>query len=137
MTDAERRLWYLLRCHRFGGTKFKRQAPVGNYIVDFVCFEQKVIIEADGGQHADNLNDRRRDDWLNSQGFRVLRFWNNDILKNTQGVMEMISSALVCPGAGSPSLGSLRSPPSPTRGEGTPEPAAPVVIINKPIPIMI
>ncbi len=119
MTDAERRLWYLLRAHRFAGVKFNRQAPIGNYVVDFVCCDRKLIIEADGGQHADNPKDRRRDDWLMSQGFRVLRFWNNDVLKNTQSVMEVISDAL-SEAKVSPSPGSLRSPPSPTRGEGTP-----------------
>ncbi|HKS65400.1 MAG TPA: endonuclease domain-containing protein [Xanthobacteraceae bacterium] len=94
MTDAERRLWYLLRAHRFSGYKFKRQVPIGRYVVDFVCFDRKVIVEADGGQHADNPADRSRDEWLHSQGFLVLRFWNNDVLKNTQGVMEVISNAL-------------------------------------------
>ena len=119
MTDAERRLWYLLRAHRFGGVKFNRQAPLGPYVVDFVCFSRKLIIEADGGQHADNPNDRRRDEWLRNEGFRVLRFWNNDVLKNTQGVLEMIAMALAEPGPTSPSPGSLRSPPSP---EGKPSP---------------
>ena len=94
MTDAERRLWYLLRAHRFSGYKFKRQVPMGRYVVDFVCFDRKVVIEADGGQHADNLADRSRDERLQSQGFRVLRFWNNDVLKNTRGVMEIIANAL-------------------------------------------
>jgi len=120
MTDAERRLWYLLRAHRFSGYKFKRQVPIGRYVVDFVCFDRKVIVEADGGQHADNPADRSRDEWLQGQGFRVLRFWNNDVLKNTQAVMEVISNALETSGVQSPSPGSLRSPPSPTRGEGTP-----------------
>ncbi len=114
MTDAEHRLWYLLRAHRFAGVKFKRQAPVGHYIADFVCFDRKIIIEVDGGQHAGNARDRRRDEWLTGQGLRVLRFWNNDVLKNTDGVLSMIADAL----GTSPSPGSLRSPPSPTRGEG-------------------
>jgi len=118
MTDAERRLWYLLRAHRFAGAKFKRQVPLGNYVVDFVCFDRKLVIEADGGQHADNRTDKRRDDWLKSQGFRVLRFWNNDVLTNTSGVLEMISTALGDFDEETPSPGSLRSPPSPTRGEG-------------------
>jgi very-short-patch-repair endonuclease len=81
MTDAERRLWYLLRAHRFGGVKFNRRVPIGPYVVDFVCFNRKLIIEADGGQHADSPGDRRRDEWLRGEGFRVLRFWNNDVLK--------------------------------------------------------
>jgi very-short-patch-repair endonuclease len=120
MTDAERRLWYLLRAHRFGGVKFNRQAPIGKYVADFVCYDRKLIIEADGGQHADNAADQRRDDWFASQGFWVLRFWNNDILKNAQGVLEVISAALDERAKKTPSPGSLRSPPSPTRGEGTP-----------------
>jgi very-short-patch-repair endonuclease len=78
MTEAERRLW---RAHRFRGTKFKRQAMIGKYIVDFVCFEKNLVIEVDGGQHADNETDRLRTRWLENQGFRVLRFWNNDVLK--------------------------------------------------------
>ena len=118
MTDAERRLWYLLRAHRFSGYKFKRQVPIGRYVLDFVCFDRKVVVEADGGQHADSSTDRSRDEWLQGQGFRILRFWNNDVLKNTQAVMEVISNALETSGAKSPSPGSLRSPPSPTRGEG-------------------
>ena len=120
MTDAERRLWYFLRAHRFGTHKFKRQAPIGRYVADFVSFDRRLIIEADGSQHADNVSDRQRDDWFASQGFRVLRFWNNDILKNTQAVLEVVSNALAESEASAPSPGSLRSPPSPTRGEGTP-----------------
>jgi very-short-patch-repair endonuclease len=88
MTDAERRLWYFLRAHRFNGTKFKRQAVIGKYIVDFVCFEKHLVIEVDGGQHADNETDRRRTRWLEDQGFRVLRFWNNEVLQNTVGVPD-------------------------------------------------
>jgi very-short-patch-repair endonuclease len=120
MTDAEYRLWYWLRAHRFGGAKFKRQVAIGAYVADFVCFDRKIIIEVDGGQHADSASDARRDAWLTQQGFQVLRFWNNDVLKNTQGVLEVISNALLSTEAKSPSPGSLRSPPSPTRGEGTP-----------------
>jgi very-short-patch-repair endonuclease len=114
MTDAEHRLWYLLRAHRFAGVKFKRQIPIGHYIADFVCFDRKIIIEVDGGQHAGSAHDRRRDEWLSNQGFRVLRFWNNDVLKNTDGVLTMIAEALET----SPSPGALRAPPSPTGGEG-------------------
>jgi len=120
MTNAERRLWYLLRAHCFSGVKFNRQMPLGSYIVDFVCFDRRLIIEVDGGQHANNAKDKRRDEWLRGEGFRVLRFWNNDVLKNTNGVLEVISEALAQAARKSPSPGSLRSPPSPTRGEGTP-----------------
>jgi very-short-patch-repair endonuclease len=117
MTDAERQLWYWLRAHRFHNAKFKRQAPIGPYIVDFVCFEQSVVIEVDGGQHAENRADLDRDAWLKSQGFRVLRFWNNDVLGNTAAVRETIA-ALVSDPLAVPSPGALRAPPSPTRGEG-------------------
>jgi very-short-patch-repair endonuclease len=69
MTDAERRLWYRLRAHRFGGLKFKRQAPIGPYVVDFICFDHKLILEVDGGQHSENLKDQSRDVWLTSEGY--------------------------------------------------------------------
>ena len=82
MADAERRLWYHLRAHRFDGHKFKRQVPVGSYVVDLACLGRKVIIEVDGGQHADSAADFVRDRYLGNQGFRVLRFWNNDVLRN-------------------------------------------------------
>src|ERR1700761_4298376 len=86
MTNAERRLWYLLRAHRFDGVKIKRQAPIGHYIVDFVSFERRLVIEVDGGQHADSGSDLNRTRLLEDQGFRVLRFWNNEVLSNTRGV---------------------------------------------------
>ena len=73
--------------------KFRRQEPIGNFIVDFVAFEKRLIIEIDGGQHADENekdNDLQRDEWLKSQGFRVLRFWNNEVLQNLEGVLETI-----------------------------------------------
>ncbi|MGH8557292.1 MAG: endonuclease domain-containing protein [Methylococcales bacterium] len=90
-TDCERLLWQHLRAHRLQGFKFKRQQPLGIYIVDFVCFETRLIVEADGGHHAEQTDyDTRRDDWLRGQGFSVLRFWNNDILNNTEGVLELI-----------------------------------------------
>jgi very-short-patch-repair endonuclease len=113
MTDAERRLWYRLRAHRFDGHKFKRQVPVGPYVVDFACLGRKLVIEVDGGQHADNRNDDVRDSYLSNEGFRVLRFWNNDVLRNTEGVLEMIVTALA-----SPSPGALRAPPSPQGERG-------------------
>ena len=108
-TDAEERLWYYLRAHRFMGLKFKRQKPIGNYIVDFICFEPPVIIEADGGQHVDNTAyDRRRDRYLQSQGFSVLRFWNNEILRETNAVLESIRQAVLA----------LSPDPSPACGRG-------------------
>jgi very-short-patch-repair endonuclease len=90
-TDAERLLWTRRRAARLNGHKFKRQQPVGAYIVDFVCFEAKVVLELDGGQHAEAAaEDRARDAWLRAQGFTVLRFWNNDVLQNLDGVLERI-----------------------------------------------
>jgi very-short-patch-repair endonuclease len=92
-TDAERKLWHALRDRRLDGLKFRRQVPIGNYIVDFICIEAKLIVEADGGQHAENTYDGERDDWLKAQGFTVLRFWNSEILNNIEGVMETIADA--------------------------------------------
>ena len=91
MTEAERCLWYQLRAHRFMGLKFKRQKPLGRYIVDFVCLEIGLIIELDGGQHAEQLAyDQRRDFWLKEKGFIVLRFWNHDVLLQTDAVLERL-----------------------------------------------
>jgi len=96
MTDAERMLWRYIRNKQLNGLKFRRQQPIGKYIVDFVCFEKKVIIEVDGGQHAINkTEDTVRDNWLNEQGFKVLRFWNNDILTNCSAIIEEILEVLV------------------------------------------
>ena len=90
-TDAENLLWRHLRSRSLEGLKFRRQQPIGNYIVDFVCFEKRVIIEVDGGQHAvEKEKDSKRDGWLNEQGFKVLRLWNNEVLRNTSGVLEVI-----------------------------------------------
>jgi very-short-patch-repair endonuclease len=94
MTDAERKLWYALRDRRFEKFKFRRQVPIGRFIVDFVCFEARIVIEVDGGQHADSLSDRRRDRWLAANGFRVLRFWINEVLRNFEGVMTALAQAL-------------------------------------------
>jgi primosomal protein N' (replication factor Y) len=94
MTDAERRLWSALRDRRLDGHKFKRQHPIGPFIADFACVELKIIIEADGGQHAGNTRDEPRTRWLEGRGWRVLRFWNNEILANTNGVLETIAEAL-------------------------------------------
>jgi very-short-patch-repair endonuclease len=90
-TDAERKLWHHLRAKRLSGLKFKRQEPIGNYIVDFVCHERKVIIELDGGQHAElAVRDMVRESWLQSRGFRTLRIWNSDVFTNMDGVLQMI-----------------------------------------------
>jgi very-short-patch-repair endonuclease len=86
-TDAEQKLWLLLRDRRLGGIKFRRQVPFENYILDFVCFDRKLVVEVDGGQHADSLSDKTRDAALKIEGFQVVRYWNNDVLKNPEGVL--------------------------------------------------
>lgn len=93
-TDAERVLWRLLRAKRLSGWKFRRQQRLDPYIVDFISFEARLIVEADGSQHLDSQSDARRDTWLASQGFRLLRFWNNEILTNSDGVQTAILAAL-------------------------------------------
>lgn len=94
-TDAERHLWYHLRANRLG-FKFKRQVPIGTYIVDFVCLEKRLIIELDGGQHMENQTyDMKRTDWLMAHGFKVLRFWNNDVFQQTPSILEVIMTALL------------------------------------------
>jgi very-short-patch-repair endonuclease len=90
-TDAEQRLWHNLRAHRMMGAKFRRQHPIGPYIVDFVCFESRLIIEVDGGQHQESAAyDHKRDRLLRSHGFLVLRFWDSDVLLRTKDVLEEI-----------------------------------------------
>ena len=91
MTDAEHGVWLHLRAHRFMGLKFKRQKPLGRYIVDFVCLEIGLIIELDGGQHAQQqAYDQRRDRWLQGQGFTVMRFWNHDVQMHMDAVLEQV-----------------------------------------------
>lgn len=121
MTYAERVLWREVRAHRFAGFKFKRQEPLGLYVVDFVCYQARLIVELDGGQHAlQQEADAQRTRWLESRGFRVLRFWNNDVFSNIAGVMHEIERSLVSPLSPSPR-------PSPVKGEGvlTAAPSAP------------
>ena len=93
-TDAEGTLWYRLRAHRLNGHKFVRQEPIGPYTVDFICREARLIIEVDGGQHADSPRDVVRDKWLTDRNYRILRFWNNDVSRNLAGVLETIVTAL-------------------------------------------
>ena len=93
-TDAERKLWYILRDKRLNALRWRRQQVIDDrYIVDFICFEHRLIVEADGSQHADNAADIERDAWLKDQGFSVLRFWNGDIFSNIEGVAETIIAA--------------------------------------------
>jgi very-short-patch-repair endonuclease len=90
MTDAEQVLWRHLRDRQLAGAKFRRQQAIGPYVVDFVDFETRLIIEADGGEHNGSASDLLRDEWFASQGFRILRFWNNQILQETAAVLERI-----------------------------------------------
>ena len=96
-TDAERRLWRHLRDRQIKGFKFRRQQPVGRYIVDFVNLERKVVIEVDGGQHAFDPSDNIRDEWLRAEGYRVLRFWDSQVFSNLEGILESIREVLVTP----------------------------------------
>ena len=94
-TDAEKHLWYYLRANRLG-FKFRRQVPIGQYIVDFICLEKRLIIELDGSQHMDNQTyDGARNNWLMAHGFKVLRFWNHDVFQQTSSVLEVIMAALL------------------------------------------
>ena len=93
MTEAEQRLWSRLRAGRLNGHKFRRQVPIGPYVVDFLCVSERLIIEADGSQHNDDV-DRARTRFLEAQGYRVIRFWNNAILAETDGVMAAILAAV-------------------------------------------
>ena len=94
-TDAERAMWNILRDDQVLGYKFRRQAPIGSYIVDFCCFEIKLVIEVDGGQHAERaIYDASRTAWLESQGFSVARFWNNQVLEEKEAVRDAIWMAV-------------------------------------------
>jgi very-short-patch-repair endonuclease len=107
-TDAERALWRHLRAHHLAGRKFRRQQPIGPFIVDFVCHASSLIVEVDGGQHLESDRDAQRDAWLRQQGFTVLRFWNDDVLARTDAVVEEVLRHLP-----------LSPRPSPARGEGS------------------
>ena len=93
-TDAETKLWHRLRSRQISGCKFVRQEPVGRYICDFVCRERKLIIEVDGGQHLESNNDIIRDRMLTEDGYRILRFWNNDVFRNIDGVLQTIEASI-------------------------------------------
>jgi len=110
-TDAESKIWKMLRNRHFSSFKFRRQEPLGRYIVDFVCYEKKIVVETDGGQHCERKGyDEKRTGWLNNKGFKVLRFWNNDVMKDFAAVKQVIWE----------NLKSVPSPESsPTRGEET------------------
>jgi very-short-patch-repair endonuclease len=94
MTEAEKHLWWAVKDRRLQGYKFRRQHPVGPYVLDFACTECGVAIEIDGGQHVENARDVLRTAWLESEGWQVMRFWNNEILTNMPGVLETLLAAL-------------------------------------------
>ena len=111
-TDAERRMWDILRQRQLDGCKFRRQHPYYNYILDFVCVERKLVVEVDGGQHANKPGDLQRDGFLRKDGFLVLRFWNHDVLRDPDAVADQIHRILL---ARTPHL--LPSPPLEGEGE--------------------
>ncbi len=96
-TDTEQHLWRHLRDRQIEGFKFRRQQPVGRYVVDFVNLEKKLVVELDGGQHALDPCDKTRDEWLHAEGYKVLRFWDNQVLSNLEGVLENIRDTLLTP----------------------------------------
>ena len=122
-TEAEKRMWRALR-ETFPACKWRRQVPIGPYFADFFSFAAKLVIEVDGGQHAEAASyDARRTEFLQAQGLTILRFWNNDVLTNTQGVMEQISLSLREREGATQSrkgegdqLPTNRQPPSPSQG---------------------
>ncbi|HEV2514753.1 MAG TPA: endonuclease domain-containing protein [Devosia sp.] len=116
-TQAEARLWYLLRDRRLVGFKFRRQVPIGPYFADFACYEGRLVVELDGSQHFESARDVRRDEELRRRGFEVLRVWNSELSDNRDGVLEAILTLLTARVA--PPSSGLR-PPSPIKGEGHP-----------------
>ncbi|NIA70081.1 endonuclease domain-containing protein [Pelagibius litoralis] len=94
-TAAERMLWARLRNRQLGGHKFRRQVPLGRFAVDFACYDEKLVVELDGGQHGESgKDDAARTNWLENKGFRVLRFWNNEVLENLEDVLAVILQTL-------------------------------------------
>ncbi|MBF0491469.1 MAG: endonuclease domain-containing protein [Deltaproteobacteria bacterium] len=93
-THTENDLWYYLRSRRLNGLKFRRQHPLGLYIVDFICLEKRIVIELDGGQHAAAQSEgKKRDEWLKAEGYQVLHFWNSEFYENREGVLSQILAA--------------------------------------------
>ena len=109
MTDAEKKLWAILRDNGFDGFAFRRQVPIGPFIADFVCHKARLIIEVDGGQHdLDSIREVARTEFLEREGYQVLRFWNDEVLSNLEGVHALISAA----------LGDISPPPNPPPSRG-------------------
>jgi very-short-patch-repair endonuclease len=98
MTDAEKKLWRHLRARQLDSRQFRKQVPIGSYVVDFCCLKAQLVVEVDGGQHdARSAQDEHRTRWLNDQGYRVIRFWNNEVLQNIDGVLQEIVRVLALP----------------------------------------
>jgi very-short-patch-repair endonuclease len=110
-TEAEQKLWQRLGGRQLEGCKFRRQHPYFDFILDFVCLERRLVVEVDGGQHADSPTDASRDAFLQRSGFRLLRFWNNEVMENTDEVVEVIWRNLMALSTPSP-------PYPPLEGEG-------------------
>jgi very-short-patch-repair endonuclease len=105
VTEAERKLWQRLRGLETVGSHFRRQATIGPYFGDFACHAKRLVIELDGGQHGEDAHlthDARRDAYMKANGYRVLRFWNNDVMQNMEGVLEVIAAALSAPSPPTP-----------------------------------
>jgi very-short-patch-repair endonuclease len=125
-TDTERKLWHHIRDKQIENFRFRRQRPIGKYIVDFICLEANLVIELDGGQHAEQLQyDAERTKYLTAQGLHVLRYWNNDVMQNIAGVLEDIRTALI-------QRVSLSTPSRPSPREGK-EPTVPVEEVSAPM----
>jgi very-short-patch-repair endonuclease len=118
-TDAERRLWFRLSGRELGGFKFVRQIPIGPYVVDFLCRSARLVVELDGEQHAENLRDEKRTHFLNRHGYSVLRFWNHEVLREREAVLEAILAVLDGRVSGGES-GLRLSPAGPSTGAPSP-----------------
>ena len=119
MTDAERKLWFALKDRRFQSFKFRRQVPIGPYIADFLTYDSRLVVEVDGGQHAESARDAERDRWLVENDFRIVRFWNDDVLSNLEGVLTALATELH--NTPHPTSRLRSTSPSPARGEGKKE----------------
>jgi very-short-patch-repair endonuclease len=122
MTDPERLLWSQLRAHRQDGLAFRRQAPMGPYVVDFACHAARLVVELDGGGHSwagRSRRDEERSVWLADRGYRVLRFWNDEVVRNLDGAVETILAAAADRATAVGGRGGPPSLPSPARGEGS------------------
>ena len=119
-TNAERALWRHLSKRQLQGFKFSRQMPVGPFICDFLCRERMLVVEVDGGQHAESARDATRTAYLEDQGYRVIRFWNNEVMGNLEGVIDAIALALTSTPPPTPTASSKPAPTSTSPGAAIP-----------------